>query len=80
MATFQQNLNTALLATCLAGITWTLKSINDLDSRMAVQESNVSHNLDAIRSINDVEESHSKTLEDLNERILRLELAKPAKQ
>ena len=79
MATFQQNLNTALLGLCVAGIAWTLKSINDLDSRMAVQESNVSHNLDAIRSINDVEASHSKTIQDLNDRVLRLELEKSAK-
>lgn len=76
MAPFQQNLNTALLALCVAGIGWTLKSINDLDSRMAVQEVNVTSVQDALRNINNVTIDHSKSIQDLNDRILRLELTK----
>ena len=74
MATFQANLNTVLLSLCVAGIGWTLKSINDLDSRMAAQEVNVSDVRDDIKSINDVNNDHSKAIQDLNGRLLKLEL------
>jgi len=74
MATFQANLNTVLLGLCVAGIGWTLKSINDLDSRMAVQENSVTYNRDAIKEMNEVQNVQSKSIQDLNERVLRLEL------
>jgi len=74
MANFQANLNTVLLGLCVTGIAWTLKSINELDSQMAAQEVNVSDLREDIKSINDVNNDHSKAIQDLNGRLLKLEL------
>lgn len=76
---FQLNLNTVLLGLCVSGIAWTLKSINDLDSRMAAQEVTVNADHEAIRDMNRVQESRSRAYQDISERLLKMETLESSK-
>jgi hypothetical protein len=76
---FQLNLNTILLGLCVSGIAWTLKSINDLDSRMAVQEVIVNADHEAIKDMNRVQEFRSRAYQDLMDRMLKLETLESSK-
>lgn len=73
----QKSLNTFLLTICIGLISWVLLEVNKLDSRMAVQEESVYSVRDAIKSINEVNNDHSKALQDLNDRMIKLEILKP---
>lgn len=72
----QKNVNTFLLMICVGLSSWVLVELNHLDSQMAAQEVSVSNVQDAVKSINEVMSVHSKTLQELNDRILRLEFQK----
>lgn len=73
-ADLQKNLNTFLLTICIGLISWVLLEVNHLDSQMAVQEMSGSNLRDAIRSMNEVDNDHSKALQDLNNRLIKLEM------
>jgi hypothetical protein len=72
---WQQNFNTILLSLCVMGIAWTLKSINDLDSRMAAQEVSLTGDHEAIRAINNAMNDQSKAIQGLNDRLIKLEIS-----
>jgi hypothetical protein len=70
---WQENANTILLSLSLAGIIWTLKSINDLDNKIAAQEV-INNQVDAaIQNVNRVQNEQSKVLTDDGNRLGRVE-------
>lgn len=72
----QLNLNTLLLTGCLALSAWILYSINDLDQKISAQAVEVNGDHEAIygnNGINKVIIDQSKTIEEQNDRLIKLE-------
>lgn len=69
----QLNLNTWLLAICMGLSGWVLYSINQLDSEIAGMMPLINMNSSAIQNINAVDKEQSEKLEQLADRIIKME-------
>lgn len=69
----QLNLNTWLLAICMGLSSWVLYSINQLDSEIAGMMPLINTNSSAVQSINTVNKEQSEKLEQLSDRLIKLE-------
>ena len=69
----QLNLNSILLAICVSLSGWALKSIEELKSQVSGLVPQINANASAIMGINKVNQHHSDKLEDLSDRIIKLE-------
>jgi hypothetical protein len=69
----QTNLNTWLLAICMGLSSWVLYSINQLDAEIAGMIPLVNANSSAIQSVNAVDKEQSVSIEDIKNRLTKLE-------
>lgn len=69
----QVNLNTVLLAVCVGLSGWALKSISDLQEQVSGIVPVVTANSSAIMSINQVNSSQTNRLEELANRLTKVE-------
>lgn len=70
----QLNLNTWLLAICMGLSGWVLYSINQLDSEIAGILPLINTNSSSIQGINAVNKEQSEKLEQLSDRVIKLEI------
>jgi hypothetical protein len=69
----QFNFNTILLTICMGLSGWALKSINDLENQLSGLYPVVGANGTAITGINSVNKEQSVQIEDLSNRLTKLE-------
>lgn len=69
----QRQVNTILLTGCLAGIVWTLKSIDELKSLTAAQQVMVNNNTAVIQDMKNVSNAQSIIIGKMDIRLSRVE-------